>query len=443
MKDLKIISTGKWFIISFMVLVIILFTFVNLDVWGGDDFFLKNCILVYYAVMFFITKKSVLGKSSKIVMIILNSLVLAICSYFFYIEDIFYIFDYRGIIRDENDFIILLLSLIICVWPTINIILICLKNNKKTDNAKISHTRNIIISALVIFSFFIGGICLYNHSQKKEIEEMAQIEKDKQVERLFTLASMGNLDYIKSLDSLREAIVLGNKEEVEKYLKQAKEKRKEYKGPGGPTTVNLETGIMAGNEFMYYTLSKSSHSNSTFRSEITSMSNLYVAAVSNQVEIAKILLEYGAGVNDGLRHSRHWRGPITSSGSHSSHITPLQGAINKGNKEMALFLLENGAEDRGSLSAAVYKGDKELIQLLLEKGADINNGALISAIYSNNKEMIQLLLEKGADVNYEDIDGNTALDYAKRNGNKEIEELLLKYGAKEGDHRDYSITGYD
>jgi ankyrin repeat protein len=44
--------------------------------------------------------------------------------------------------------------------------------------------------------------------------------------------------------------------------------------------------------------------------------------------------------------------------------------------------------------------------------------------------MVELLLDKKADVNKKDSDGETPLDEAQEQGNKEIIELLRQHGGK-------------
>jgi ankyrin repeat protein len=55
---------------------------------------------------------------------------------------------------------------------------------------------------------------------------------------------------------------------------------------------------------------------------------------------------------------------------------------------------------------------------------------LHQAVIRGKKEMVGLLLAKKADVNTKDSEGETALDEAEEQGNKEIIELLRQHGAK-------------
>jgi ankyrin repeat protein len=55
---------------------------------------------------------------------------------------------------------------------------------------------------------------------------------------------------------------------------------------------------------------------------------------------------------------------------------------------------------------------------------------LHQAVIRGKKEMVGLLLANKANVNTKDSEGETALDEAEEQGNKEIIEFLRQYGAK-------------
>lgn len=205
-----------------------------------------------------------------------------------------------------------------------------------------------------------SSICnIAEYGTKKEMEKMLPKNKNIPLEKLLNIAiSNGNKEIIDFLiskgaktDSLPAAIALGKKDEVEKYLKQGKVSEKiEYWCSDNPRKI-MET-----------------------YSKTNIISNLYIAAVNNQIEIVKLLLENGESVEDGFESHFGISSQIAS--FHDSCFTT-------------------------ALDVAVEKGKKEIVQLLLEKGAD---------------------------VNFEDS-GKTALDFAK---DEEIKQLLLKYGAKKG-----------
>ena len=122
--------------------------------------------------------------------------------------------------------------------------------------------------------------------------------------------------------------------------------------------------------------------------------------------------------------------------------TPLDLAIEKGYTEIVGLLLEKGADVNNSLNFACGEGNTEIVGLLLDKGADINKMGefeeftpLITAVISKQAKVVQLLLDRGADVNAIDDHGETVLDWAEKNKEKEKEivELLKKNGAKSFD----------
>ncbi|MBE5221623.1 MULTISPECIES: ankyrin repeat domain-containing protein [Pectobacterium] len=96
------------------------------------------------------------------------------------------------------------------------------------------------------------------------------------------------------------------------------------------------------------------------------------------------------------------------------------------------------AEDQG-LSELIWSktSNKEAIQLINKNPELINSrtGAGFTPLHLagmvGNKEMATFLLEKGADVNAIDSDGYSPLVRAKANGNQDIADILIKNGGKE------------
>lgn len=122
---------------------------------------------------------------------------------------------------------------------------------------------------------------------------------------------------------------------------------------------------------------------------------LHDAVIGGDANEVKTMLSSGADINQKNRMGG----------------TPLQTAIMKRQKDVALLLIASGAEvnnrDNGgqtALSEAVKFGDKEIIEQLIAKKVDIN------------------AITRG---------GENALSLAKKNGNTEIVDLLVKNGAKE------------
>ena len=75
----------------------------------------------------------------------------------------------------------------------------------------------------------------------------------------------------------------------------------------------------------------------------------------------------------------------------------------------------------------------ERIHLLLNNGAKIEqfNNVLCNAICWKNRTLVEVLLANGAEVNIVSDEGYSPLYYAKLRRQKEIEKLLLSFGASQ------------
>jgi ankyrin repeat protein len=198
---------------------------------------------------------------------------------------------------------------------------------------------------------------------------------------------------------------------------------------------------------------------------------LHVAATHGHYRMVELLLEKGAKVD-----SRDWNG-----------VTPLMGAVEcfyeapKGTyAKIAALLIARGAnvnardDDRGTplhhwprtypVSAPTQEEYAEVVKVLIAHGADVNardsrvkdrgETPLSSAIKVGSKGAVEAVLKAGADPNavIERVEQlrdpepkdhlipyasrfatnrTTILGRAKRRGDSEIVDLLLKHGAKE------------
>lgn len=134
----------------------------------------------------------------------------------------------------------------------------------------------------------------------------------------------------------------------------------------------------------------------------TDMTPLDNAATRGNMEMVKLLLEYGADVNA---------------------ANPVVGAAGSGNRELVELLLEHGAKVDG-LYIAVREGHEEIVELLLENGADVNirakkaNGRTplhIAVVGINaNLKIVELLISHGADVNARNNGGDAPLHHLAR-----------------------------
>jgi len=155
---------------------------------------------------------------------------------------------------------------------------------------------------------------------------------------------------------------------------------------------------------------------------------LIVAAVVGHLEVALVLIENGANVN--VRNLENGK-------------SLLEMAAWEGNMKMASVLLENGAclnsHNKAGLTplmVAVRNGHHEMVVRLLDNGADVNAKdvnyftPLMIAVLGNHIDTVLVLLEKGAEVNVEAIDGSTPLTLARDSGYEDMVRLLLERGAK-------------
>lgn len=104
------------------------------------------------------------------------------------------------------------------------------------------------------------------------------------------------------------------------------------------------------------------------------------------------------------------------------------------------FNITDTDRDRTALLVACYYGNYKNVQILLKYGDKINFNirdkdgytSLMMNIAHNDKDAIIETLKyiKNFDLNIKDNDGKTALDHAKRNNLKDIENLLIKFGAE-------------
>ena len=61
---------------------------------------------------------------------------------------------------------------------------------------------------------------------------------------------------------------------------------------------------------------------------------------------------------------------------------------------------------------------------------DLNNRLIMACIF-DKYEIAKYLLEKGADPKVKEPCGSTLIELAIENGNFDLEQLLIEYGAKE------------
>ncbi len=177
----------------------------------------------------------------------------------------------------------------------------------------------------------------------------------------------------------------------------------------------------------------------------------YVLELTDDPEIIKILLKYGAkyALLTALKHNDLKNFQISlKTADQEEKDEALIYAVEKNNIDIVKTLIKAGAnvnvhynsdsEDRdfAPLSIALNENFTEMAKLLKTNGAKEN---IFIAIKSGNVERIEQAIKAGADLNkesirctFEDCAFNvTPLRYAIRQGNTEIIKLLKAAGAKE------------
>lgn len=194
---------------------------------------------------------------------------------------------------------------------------------------------------------------------------------------------------------------------------------------------------------------------------------LLVASYAGQTDVVKVLIASGADANlviedseqqvlqiaslEGYRdysHMYHGEGGIINLKVHFI-ASPLQAAVANSHKEIAEFLIANGADLNAKLTggtalhSAAVNGEKKLVELLIANGAEIDARNLadstpLCAVMFWSREQIdhdsihavaKVLIEKGADVNAGTQGGLAPLHFAAGWASKKTVQLLLSAGA--------------
>lgn len=122
----------------------------------------------------------------------------------------------------------------------------------------------------------------------------------------------------------------------------------------------------------------------------------------------------------------------------------LRHASFSGREDIVKFLIDHNVDVNiqggyygNALQAASFAGYTAIVDFLISKKADINaqgghyGNALQAASFAGHQKIVRLLLEQGADVNAKGLHG-TALQAALSNDQKEIVQLLIKFGLNDG-----------
>jgi ankyrin repeat protein len=133
--------------------------------------------------------------------------------------------------------------------------------------------------------------------------------------------------------------------------------------------------------------------------------------------------------------------------------TPLHVASKYGQKQVACFLLERGAdvlaEDKyrhTPLHLVSQAGHVEVAHMLIERGADLSardkygSTPLRLASQWGQMEVAHMLIERGADVLAQDKGGDTPLHLASEGGYMDVAHMLIERGADISAQDNYGLT---
>ncbi|KAF5401982.1 Ankyrin repeat domain-containing protein 17 [Paragonimus heterotremus] len=197
-----------------------------------------------------------------------------------------------------------------------------------------------------------------------------------------------------------------------------------------------------------------------FRGKKVECTPLMEAASVGYTDIVRLLLEYGAAVDqesstrntalhyaataghlDCVRLLLQYNAPMEVQ-NETGH-TPLMEATSNGHIDVARCLIEHGCDinthstefKESALTLASYKGHAEMVRFLLEAGADHEHRtdemhtALMEAAMEGHVEVARLLLAHGANVNIPKESYESPLTLAACGGHTELAHLLIGYGA--------------
>ncbi|KAK2706053.1 hypothetical protein QYM36_016167 [Artemia franciscana] len=132
---------------------------------------------------------------------------------------------------------------------------------------------------------------------------------------------------------------------------------------------------------------------------------LHLAAEKGTTEVVQLLLDSGANVDAKAKDKN----------------TPLHFAVsNPGNIEIVKLLLNYGCKVSSTLlhSAVSNPGNIEIVKFLLNYGCKVSSTLLHLAVASSDTEVVEMILDKGASINGVNTLGETPLHCAIKNNNK-------------------------
>jgi len=198
----------------------------------------------------------------------------------------------------------------------------------------------------------------------------------------------------------------------------------DLKYQNSPITKNYSLLMVAAKSNALLVAELLINSGANVNQKVEGFTALDYAIEAKSFEIVRLLLEHGAIVN-----------PVAQNAEVPNN--PLEEAVDSNDPQIVKLLIEKGANVRDSslpLFSAAYSNSVEIAKILVENGADLNEATtdgrtpLMIAVEQGSYEMVRFLLEKGADVSRKDSHGDTVVQYAS--GDKKMIDLLLQSGVK-------------
>lgn len=151
---------------------------------------------------------------------------------------------------------------------------------------------------------------------------------------------------------------------------------------------------------------------------------LWMAIEFQHPDVAKVLIDAGAGVNERDEYGQ----------------SMLMKACDTKNLELVQLLIQAGADVNrpndykiAPLATASEQGSKEIVEILIHAGANVNarntygGTALQVAVMRGYAEIVKMLIAAGADVQR---DRSELLEIARREKHPDVEKLILEAPAK-------------
>jgi ankyrin repeat protein len=246
-----------------------------------------------------------------------------------------------------------------------------------------------------------------------------------------------------SISKIHQAVLDGNIDLVRKYLDRGVDV--DYRQNGGTSPLCLAASENR-QEIAELLIDYGANINQGLYEE-DGTNPLLSAAIGNHLEIVQMLLDSGAikglhlaALQGDINAVRTfiWQQTFQINSTRNKRMTPLHLAAIGGHQDIVALLLDNNAdiwlsapEDQRPFHQAVKFNRIKVVELMIDRGVDSNRPrALYEATRNNYLELVRLLINKGVDINCNAYGSEAPLHIASRQGLLEIAEILLASGAE-------------